>query len=117
MRRAARPRLTSVHAFRRRSATNVVQIKSASTEDMYQALRNRKAQSSQHAPFSRMKWEKLEGFACVNGAKHYECEINKEKIKLRKSHIPVSFKNSLKFGNKEIIIFEPDFPVFWEVLT
>ena len=61
--------------------------------------------------------EKLEGFVSVNGAKHYECEINKEKIKLKKSHTPVSFKNSLKFGNKEIIIFEPDFPVFWEVLT
>ena len=61
--------------------------------------------------------EKLEAFVSLNGAKHYKCEINKEKIKLRKSNMPLSFKNSLKFGNKEIIIFEPDFPVFWKVFT
>ena len=42
---------------------------------------------------------------------------DKEKIKIRKSNTPLLFKNSLKFGNKEVIIFKPDFPVFWEVLT
>ena len=57
----------------------------------------------------------LERFVSINGAKHYGCEISKEKIKLTKSKNPVNFKKSLKLKGKEIIIFEPDFPVFWEV--
>ena len=57
----------------------------------------------------------LENFVSINGAKHYGCEINKEKIKLTKSENPVNFKKALKIKGKEIIIFEPDFPVFWKV--
>jgi dihydroorotase len=60
--------------------------------------------------------EMLEKFVSVNGANHYECEINKEKIKLIKSRTPLSFKKSLKFDNNQIIIFEPDFQVFWKVI-
>ena len=59
----------------------------------------------------------LENFVSINGAKHYGCAINKEKIKLKKSKTPLLFKNSLTFGNKEIIIFQPDFSLFWEVLS
>ena len=58
----------------------------------------------------------LENFVSINGAKHYGCKTNKEKIKLKKSKQPLSFKKSLKFSNREIIIFEPDFPVFWKVI-
>ncbi|MDA7546220.1 dihydroorotase [Alphaproteobacteria bacterium] len=58
----------------------------------------------------------LENFVSINGAKHYGCKTNKEKIKLRKSKQPLSFKKSLKFSNREIIIFQPDFSVFWEVI-
>ena len=57
----------------------------------------------------------LESFTSINGAKHYGCKINHEKIKLRKLSKPLLFENSIKFGDKEIIIFQPDFPVFWEV--
>ena len=59
--------------------------------------------------------EMLEKFVSINGAKHYNCEINKEKIKLKKLNNPLFFKKSLKIGDDEIIIFQPDFPVFWEV--
>jgi dihydroorotase len=59
----------------------------------------------------------LENFVSINGAKHYGCETNQETIKLRKSKTPLLLKNSLKFGNKEIIIFKPDFSLFWEVLS
>ena len=59
----------------------------------------------------------LEKFISINGAKHYNCEINKEKIILKKLKKPLSFKKYLKIDNNKIIIFEPDFPVFWEVQT
>ena len=61
--------------------------------------------------------DKLEAFTSINGAKHYNIPINKEKIKLIKSSKPISFKKSLKFNLDQIIIFEPDFPVYWEVKT
>lgn len=57
----------------------------------------------------------LENFTSINGAKHYGCKINHDKIKLKKLNTPLSLKKSLKFGDKEIVIFQPDFPVFWEV--
>ena len=57
----------------------------------------------------------LESFVSINGARHYNCETNKEKLKLKKLKRPLSFKKDLKVGDDKIIIFEPDFPVFWEV--
>ncbi|MDC0092731.1 dihydroorotase [Alphaproteobacteria bacterium] len=59
----------------------------------------------------------LEKFVSVNGANHYRCPINKEKIKLKKLKAPLIFRKSLCFDGNEITIFEPDFPVFWEVQT
>ncbi len=57
----------------------------------------------------------LEAFTSISGAKHYDYKINNEKIKLKKLKKPLEFRKSLKVGNKEIIIFKPDFPVYWEV--
>jgi dihydroorotase len=57
----------------------------------------------------------LENFVSINGARHYNCDNNIEKLKLKKLKHPLNFKKYLKIGNNEIIIFEPDFPVFWEV--
>ena len=59
--------------------------------------------------------DKLEKFTSLNGAKHYNVNINSEKLKLVKSKKPISFRTSLKFNGDEIIIFKPDFPIFWEV--
>ena len=58
--------------------------------------------------------EKLEDFVSINGAKHYGFNINKEKIKITKTKNPLSFQHSLNVKNEEVIIFQPDFPVFWE---
>ena len=57
----------------------------------------------------------LEKFTSINGAKHYNMPINKQKLKLIKSKEPISFKKSLKFNDHEIIIFIPNFSVHWEV--
>ena len=59
----------------------------------------------------------LEKFTSTNGAKHYNLKVNLEKIKLIKSDKPIQFKKSLKFKNDEIIIFKPDFPVFWKIIN
>lgn len=61
--------------------------------------------------------EKLESFVSVNGALHYNCNINKTKITLRKLKNPLKFKKSLKFLGKEIMVFNPNFNVFWQVQT
>ena len=58
---------------------------------------------------------KLEKFTSINGPKYYNLKINTEKIILAKSEKPIEFKKSIKFLNEEIVIFEPDFPIYWEV--
>tara|TARA_B110000027_G_scaffold23031_1_gene24918 strand:- start:11796 stop:12836 length:1041 start_codon:yes stop_codon:yes gene_type:complete len=58
---------------------------------------------------------KLENFISKNGAKHYNLNINKEKITLIKSSQNLIFKKYLDVNEQKIKIFEPDFPVFWEV--
>lgn len=57
----------------------------------------------------------LEKFTSINGAKHYGCKTNKDKIKLIKSDEPLLLKNSITLDDEEIIMFKPNFPVFWEV--
>ena len=57
----------------------------------------------------------LENFVSRNGAKHYKLKFNNEKIKLIKSSKEIIFKHYLKIGRKKIKIFNPEFPVFWQV--
>ena len=61
------------------------------------------------------KIEMLESFTSVNGAKHYNLSLNKEKINLKKLKNPLNFNKVLKVKNNEIVIFEPNFPVYWYV--
>tara|TARA_B100001057_G_scaffold413099_1_gene429570 strand:+ start:1570 stop:2610 length:1041 start_codon:yes stop_codon:yes gene_type:complete len=57
----------------------------------------------------------LERFTSKNGAKHYNLNINKEKIILIKSTQNLMFKKNLYVNEQKIKIFEPDFHVFWKV--
>jgi dihydroorotase len=59
----------------------------------------------------------LEKFVSLNGANHYKISKNKSKIMLKKKNRALTFKNSLSVKNSEIIIFQPDFPVYWDVET
>ena len=58
----------------------------------------------------------LEKFTSLNGAKHYGVSNNKEKILLIKKDKAIKFKDYINLSEEEIIIFKPDFPVFWEVI-
>ena len=57
----------------------------------------------------------LENFISKNGAKHYNLNINKEKVTLIKSSRNLIFKKFLNVNEQKIKIFEPDFLVFWTV--
>jgi len=59
----------------------------------------------------------LENFISKNGAKHYNLALNKEKIKIKKLNQMMIFKKYLNLEHEKIKIFEPDFPIFWEVKT
>ena len=59
--------------------------------------------------------QNLEKFTSINGAQHYEIPINKEKIVIKKEKKSILFKKSLLVGCSEIVVFNPDFPVFWKV--
>jgi len=61
------------------------------------------------------KMHNLEKFTSINGAKHYKLDINRQKINLVKLNEKISFKNYLQVGANKIKVFQPDFPVFWEV--
>ena len=55
----------------------------------------------------------LEKFVSINGAVHYQIPQNKSKITLNKQLKPITFRKSLKVNRSEVIIFKPNFPVFW----
>ena len=57
----------------------------------------------------------LENFVSKNGAKHYNLNLNKEKIKFFKSKKPLIFREYIKVKNEQIKIFQPDFPIYWTI--
>ena len=63
------------------------------------------------------KLEKLEDFTSRFGAQFYECEINKETLTLTKQNTPVSFPKSIEVGEEEIVVFDPQFDIFWKTET
>ena len=57
----------------------------------------------------------LEKFVSFNGSKHYNLQMNKEKIKLIKHDKALILKKDLIFNKQMIKIFDPGFSIFWEV--
>ena len=51
----------------------------------------------------------------INGAKHYDLKINSEKIKLVKYDKNIILKDNIILGKEHIKIFNPGFPIFWDV--
>ena len=58
---------------------------------------------------------KLEKFTSINGALHYNLNLNSDKIKLVKLDKSIQFKKCLNIHDENIEIFNPNFPVNWEV--
>ncbi|MDB4238728.1 dihydroorotase [Alphaproteobacteria bacterium] len=57
----------------------------------------------------------LENFVSINGSSHYNLERNEKKIKLTKSSKHLIFSKVLSVNKQDINIFDPGFPVFWQV--
>ena len=55
----------------------------------------------------------LEKFVSINGATHYQIPQNKSKVLLKKLKNPIEFKKFININSDKIVVFEPDFPVFW----
>ena len=60
---------------------------------------------------------KLEKFVSLNGANHYKLKSNVEKITLVKSNEALILKKVLSVDKQNISIFNPGFPIFWNVLA
>ena len=60
---------------------------------------------------------KLENFVSKNGAKHYNLELNNNKIKLIKLRERLLLKKFIIINKEKIKIFDPDFSIFWIVAT
>ncbi len=58
---------------------------------------------------------KLEKFVSINGTKHYNLQLNEEKIKLTKVKEPIKLSKSLRSENFNIEIFDPCFAIYWQV--
>ena len=61
--------------------------------------------------------QKLESFVSIYGANHYNLKINKEKIKLIKMDKPLKLNSSLYVNFETVSIFNPEFPIFWDVIV
>ena len=57
----------------------------------------------------------LEKFVSKNGANHYNLKTNVQKIKLIKLNQALNFRKCLYVKKQKIVIFEPNFPIFWDV--
>jgi len=59
--------------------------------------------------------DRLEAFASLNGPKFYRLPVNEETIRLVKREAPVSFPKKIETGDGTVTVFDPTFPVHWEV--
>ena len=61
------------------------------------------------------KLNNLESFLSKNGPNHYSLPENKNKIILKKLSKPLKFNKYLENNNYKIRIFNPPFPIYWEL--
>ena len=59
--------------------------------------------------------EKLEGFASLHGAAFYGLSLNPQKTKLVKQQNPVDYPETIAIGEETITVFDPGFPLYWDV--
>jgi dihydroorotase len=58
----------------------------------------------------------LERFVSINGSNHYNIHKNSEKILLNKQKKALKIEKYLNIENEKVVIFDPEFPIYWEVL-
>ncbi len=61
------------------------------------------------------KLSNLEGFASRNGPAFYRLPVNRETLTLVKTETPVRWPKKIATGAGPVTVFDPGFPVFWQV--
>ncbi len=61
------------------------------------------------------KLSNLEGFASRNGPAFYRLPVNRETLTLVKTETPVRWPEKIATGAGPVTVFDPGFPVFWQV--
>ena len=59
--------------------------------------------------------DNLESFISKNGALHYKLPFNENKIKLIRKNNYLKFPKTIKINDDEMVVFEPDFKVYWDI--
>ena len=59
--------------------------------------------------------DKLEGFASLNGPAFYRLPVNDGTITLTRNEAPTSFPDKIETGEGPVTVFDPGFPVHWDV--
>lgn len=59
--------------------------------------------------------DKLEGFASLHGPAHYGLPVNQDQITLVKSDKPTYFPAKIESGDGPVTVFDPGYPVYWDV--
>jgi len=60
--------------------------------------------------------DKLENFTSLNGPAFYGLEPNIDNITLQKQKTPVSYPEKIKTGAGDVTVFDPMYPLHWEVI-
>ncbi len=60
--------------------------------------------------------DKLEDFASLNGPSFYGLEPNSETIELKKQQTPISFPERIETGAGSVTVFDPMYPLHWQVV-
>ena len=58
---------------------------------------------------------KLEAFTSLNGPAFYGLPVNEDKITLTKQSAPVPYPAKIETGEGPVTVFDPGFPLFWQV--
>jgi dihydroorotase len=59
--------------------------------------------------------DKLEGFASLNGPAFYRLPVNNGTITLTRNEAPTAFPDKIETGEGPVTVFDPGFPVHWDV--
>lgn len=59
--------------------------------------------------------DRLEGFTSLHGPAYYRLSLNDATIRLVKRDKPVTFPAKIHTGDGPVTVFDPGFPVFWDV--
>jgi dihydroorotase len=59
--------------------------------------------------------DRLEAFTSLNGPAFYRLPANEERIRLTRYEKPIAFPKSVKTGDGAITVFDPMFPIHWNV--